>query len=243
MNIIFVGPSISISEAKKHIDAVFLPPVSVGDIVSAAQKNPTSIGIIDGYFDHTPSVWHKEILWALTEGIAVYGSSSMGALRAAELHSFGMKGVGKIFDLFHTGVLEDDDEVALTHLPKEGDYLECSEAMVNIRITLDNAVNNGVISQNECLHLTNMAKIEYYPNRNYPDLLAKSVNSEFCQYKSELLSTWLLDNKINQKKLDAIELLKLINSGISTQKNKFRFNSTKIWESTIIGNIKEKLES
>ena len=44
-----------------------------------------AIGIIDGYFERVPSVWHKEILWAMAEGIHVFGSASMGALRAAEL--------------------------------------------------------------------------------------------------------------------------------------------------------------
>ena len=54
---------------------------------------PGAIGVIDGYFDGVPSVWHKEILWALSQGIRVFGGASMGALRAAELDGFGMTGV------------------------------------------------------------------------------------------------------------------------------------------------------
>ena len=43
---------------------------------------PRAIGIIDGYFQQVPSVWHKEILWAMAQGVHVFGSASMGALRA-----------------------------------------------------------------------------------------------------------------------------------------------------------------
>ena len=78
-------------------------------------------------------------------GIAVFGASSMGALRAAELHEFGMVGVGQIFEMFRDGVLEDDDEVALQHGPEELNYLPVSEPLVNIRATLKHAFEEGVI--------------------------------------------------------------------------------------------------
>ena len=84
----------------------------------ATQNHPTIIGIIDGYFEVTPTVWHKEILWAMAQGIHVYGSASIGALRAAELCSFGMTGVGRIFVAYRDGILTDDDEVAVMHAPK-----------------------------------------------------------------------------------------------------------------------------
>ena len=38
------------------------------------------IGIIDGHFGNVPSVWHKEILFALSKGVEVSGAASMGAL-------------------------------------------------------------------------------------------------------------------------------------------------------------------
>ena len=42
-----------------------------------------------GAFASVPAVRHKEILWALSEGIPVIGAASIGALRAAELTAFG----------------------------------------------------------------------------------------------------------------------------------------------------------
>jgi hypothetical protein len=59
-------------------------------VYQATQSHPAIIGLIDGYFEVTPTVWHKEILWAMAQGIHVHGSASIGALRAAELCSFGM---------------------------------------------------------------------------------------------------------------------------------------------------------
>lgn len=71
---------------RDELDAVFLPPASQGDVYRAAVKRPAAIGIIDGRFHDTPAVWHKEILWALAQGIPVYGSASMGALRGGDGH-------------------------------------------------------------------------------------------------------------------------------------------------------------
>ena len=103
-----------------------------GDVYEAALGRPAIIGIIDGYFEVTPTVWHKEILWAMAQGIHVYGSASIGALRAAELHTFGMVGIGRIFEAYRDGILTDDDEVAVLHGPEELGYPVVTEAMVNI---------------------------------------------------------------------------------------------------------------
>ena len=57
----------------------------------------------------------------MEEGIQVLGASSMGALRAAELHGFGMIGYGTIFEWYRDGLIDGDDEVALWHEPEEGE--------------------------------------------------------------------------------------------------------------------------
>src|SRR5262245_31018092 len=132
---VFTGPTLPVSDARSMLDAVYLPPVQQGDVYRAvAQHRPRALGIIDGYFQHVPSVWHKEILWAMAEGIHVFGSASMGALRAAELAAFGMRGIGRIFAAYRTGVFEpyreggfeDEDEVAIVHGPADGGYASLS---------------------------------------------------------------------------------------------------------------------
>jgi hypothetical protein len=133
---IFVGPTLPAEEIARTQGFICLPPVAQGDLYRAARRRPRAIGIIDGYFSGAPSVWHKEILWAISQGVPVFGSASMGALRASELHTFGMRGVGRIFEAFRDGALEDDDEVAMVHGPADLEYVAASEAMVNIRATL-----------------------------------------------------------------------------------------------------------
>ena len=66
----------------------------------------------------------------------VFGASSMGALRAAELAPFGMDGRRRIFEAFRGGELEDDDEVAVVHADADAGYRPLSDAMVDMRATL-----------------------------------------------------------------------------------------------------------
>src|SRR4051812_38972153 len=144
--VIFVGPSIRLADARATLDAVYLPPVKQGDLVSAITTyEPDVIGILDGEFSHTLSVWHKEILYALDRGIHVYGASSMGALRAAETDRYGMIGVGEVYRMYASGELTDDDEVALTHGTAEQHYRPVSDPLVNIRATLKLAIATGMI--------------------------------------------------------------------------------------------------
>ncbi|MFD0585035.1 TfuA-like protein [Dactylosporangium darangshiense] len=103
-----------------------------------------TVGIVDGYFHQTGSVRHKEILDLLSRDVNVLGAASMGALRAAELDRFGMKGVGSVYADYRDGRLEADDEVTLLHSPAEEGYRALSEPLVGIRATFAYAVEQEV---------------------------------------------------------------------------------------------------
>jgi len=165
--IIFVGPSLPRDEALALLAADYRPPAKAGDVYAATLEKPLAIGIIDGFFEAVPAVWHKEIMCALNQGIHVYGASSMGALRAAELQPFGMKGVGRIFESFASGELEDDDEVALIHAPEVAGYTPFSEPMVNIREGLRRALAQGILSSGSHDLLVRIAKAQFYPERSW----------------------------------------------------------------------------
>jgi hypothetical protein len=204
-SVVFLGPTISQSEAREHIDATFLPPVSQGDILKClSAHSPRSIGIIDGYFQNVPSVWHKEILWAMAQGVHVFGASSMGALRAAELHSFGMKGVGQIFECYRSGVYSRDDEVAIIHAPPEVGYAALSEPLASIRVTFAKARAQGVIDAATCDAMIAAAQAMYFPDRHY-DAILEAVNAPEKAVSD--LRGWLKENKVDQKRLDAIAML------------------------------------
>src|SRR5579863_4138917 len=145
---VFLGPSLNINDAKSIFpDAHYLPPVACGDIIQVMKLGAKKIVIIDGYFENQPSVWHKEILYAISKGAYVYGASSMGALRAAELNVLGMIGVGAIYHKYRTGEIVDDDEVALLHLSEAENFQPCSLPMINIRFTTWQAVELKIIPQ------------------------------------------------------------------------------------------------
>ena len=111
--VVFLGPSLSVDEARCALPARYLGPARCGDVLRARRLHPRAIAIVDGLFARTAAIWHKEILLALDDGISVFGASSMGALRAAELLPFGMVGVGRIFEAYRDG--RTDDSAALRH--------------------------------------------------------------------------------------------------------------------------------
>ena len=99
-------------------DELWLPPAAQGDVLRAViRHHPDQIVLIDGTFYQTLSVWHKEIVFALLEGVTVIGAASIGAIRAAEMWRYGMIGVGEIFARYRDGETEDDSEVVLTYEP------------------------------------------------------------------------------------------------------------------------------
>jgi hypothetical protein len=207
---IFTGPTLAPEEGCAALDAVYLPPVAQGDVYRVGLKRPWAIGIIDGYFEHVPAVWHKEILWAMTQGIHVYGSASMGALRAAELAPFGMEGIGEIFAAYRDGRLEDDDEVAVVHGPAASGYRPMSEAMVNVRYTLAVAAMSGVISAMTRSLLEHITKAMYYPERSYPLVLRQAAEQGLPTADLEALRTWLPQGRVDQKREDALAMLRAI---------------------------------
>src|SRR6478609_8238987 len=60
----------------------------------------------------------------------------MGALRAAELDTMGMLGVGAVYRAFRAGRLTADDEVAVSHAPAELGYRPVTMALVDVRARL-----------------------------------------------------------------------------------------------------------
>jgi len=126
----FLGPSLPAREAKGfHL----LRPARQGDVWRAIALRPKAIALIDGVFESLPSVWHQEILDALDAGIPVIGGASMGALRAAELHTLGMAGAGRIFRWYRDGTVIDDSEVALLHGGAEHGFRSLTVPQVNVR--------------------------------------------------------------------------------------------------------------
>lgn len=131
MILLFAGPSLYGSRLAVPGHVALRPPAIAGDIARAIAERPQAIALVDGLFGTAPSVWHKEILAALDQGIAVVGAASLGALRAAELQPFGMEGVGAVFRACRDGHLVRDDAVLVSHAPAALHYRPLSVALVD----------------------------------------------------------------------------------------------------------------
>ena len=209
--VIFVGPTLSLEEAGEVLDAFYLPPAGQSDVLSAIHRyNPSIIGIIDGVFHQSLAVWHKEILFALSRGIRVFGASSMGALRAAETKRYGMIGVGEVYRRYVDGELEDDDEVALSHTSAESGFRALSEAMVNLRATFQAAAASGVVSWDVHNRLINIAKSMYFPQRTLPNIFRQAEVDGIGRASLDALRAFLVTGFVDIKKEDALLLLETI---------------------------------
>ena len=232
--VIFTGPTLSAAEARSELDADYLPPAEQGDVYRAALSGPHVIGIIDGYFERVPSVWHKEVLWAMSHGTHVFGAASMGALRAAELEAFGMEGVGSIFEAYRDGTLEDDDEVAVIHGSGEFGFRAASEAMVDIRHTLHRAVDAGVLGARTAASVEKVAKAMFYPDRTYQLICARGVQDGLPRAELTDFWKWLPAGRASLKRADALAMLQVIRQrvagGIEPKRVDYWFESSSVWE-------------
>jgi hypothetical protein len=204
--IVFVGPTLPAAEVAARLPgARVAPPVAVGEILAlAGRRGVTQIAIIDGYFERMAAVWHKEILRALERGIAVWGAASMGALRAAELAAFGMRGVGAIYRGFADGTLVADDEVAVAHLPAEYGYRATSDALVNLRHGIARAT---MLSSRTRAALVELARARFYRERSWATLIADARAAGLPRRQLDGLAAW---PKPDQKAADARMLLRRI---------------------------------
>jgi hypothetical protein len=163
----FLGPSLP---APPNGFTVW-PPARQGDVWRALDKGATAIALVDGVFESAPSVWHREILDALGEGVPVVGGASMGALRAAELWSLGMEGSGRIFEWYRSGAVIDDSEVALLHGDAENGYRALTVPQVNVRWSALEAVRRGEMKRRAALELIEASGRIFYQDRTLARVL------------------------------------------------------------------------
>ena len=205
--IIYTGLSISFDEAKSILEAEYKPPIKRGDLFTLLEKEEDIdiIGIIDGLFHQSPAVAHKEILKALDDDITVVGGASMGALRACELYPYGMIGVGNIFEDYKNGVIESDDDVAVS-LDAES-YRPLSDSWINMKYNFNNACKDDVITQEEVDKLLQTSKKIYYPKRSFDYVIKKS---DIDEDRKKSLKEYLKENKFDIKHDDAKAVLEYI---------------------------------
>lgn len=211
--VLFLGPSLPGLHRRSPARIDLRPPAAQGDLLRAVDAGYRLIGLVDGVFGHEPAVWHKEILAALAAGARVLGAASMGALRAAELHPFGMEGVGTIFAAYRDGLLEADDEVALLHGPAELGWPALSEPMVNLRATLARLARRGVIGHGEAARVARVLAARFYPERTRATL-EEALRAEVGPARADTVVGWARRSAVDAKAADAARLVRRLKAAL-----------------------------
>ncbi|MDW8478333.1 TfuA-like protein [Streptomyces scabiei] len=187
---IFVGPTLPQSEPLLREPRIRVcPPVGHGDLFDSAIRDSDTVVIIDGVYHQAPALRHKEILAAMARGVWVIGAASIGALRAAELEPYGMRGIGTIYRRYAWGLLHGDDEVAVGQATGDGaDSL--TWPLVNLRYVLKTAVTRGVLGQERADGLLEALREVYYPQRT-----PAAVRAVCRRYGEEGFGQWLTERR------------------------------------------------
>lgn len=199
---VFAGPTLY----GRMLDKPFvpLPPAAAGDLIRLLHGVPCTVVLVDGLFDERPAVWHKEILVLLAHGFRVVGAGSMGALRAAELRSFGMIGVGDIFSAYAAARITADDEVAVAHATAAHGWKPFTVPQVNVRATLAKAARAGVITVSEACRLRAASAAILFRDRVWTAILDQANFTPQAPFKN-----WLVSGEVDLKRIDAEKALRL----------------------------------
>jgi hypothetical protein len=223
--VVFVGPTLARDEILSRVDAEIRGPAARGDIYIAAKDEPRAVLLIDGNFENVASVFHKEILWALWQGIHVFGSSSIGALRAVELQRFGMIGIGEIFESYKTGRLNEPSEMGWPLL---------TQPLVDIAATLRHAEIRNQLTFGDREALESAAKSVFWKERTWLRVFQEAMSRGWNNQNSDLIFNWLKTNEVSQKKKDAVLLVEHVRSRwaqlAEPYRPSFHFENTASWQ-------------
>lgn len=100
----------------------------------------------------------------------------MGALRASELDTLGMVGIGYCYNQYASGAIDSDDDVAVM---LDSETLEAlSVPLISMNYVFNEALSENIITEDEKDELSGISKATFYPKRNYAQTLSQSSLSD-----------------------------------------------------------------
>lgn len=206
---VYAQLSIEEKQIRQYIKNAFVSgPIKRGDLYQDIDQKFNIVAIVDGRFDQALAVSPSEILDGIRSGLRIYGSSSMGAIRAAELHSFGMIGVGEIYNYISSSSQFRDDFVG--QIFSENNKNLKSYSYIDFFFSAMKLVNDKKIDSSTADLLCLLYSSLYYTERNRLGFLQKLQTEKKC-LKLTRAADIIFNCNYSQKKTDAIELLKRIN--------------------------------
>jgi hypothetical protein len=172
--VLFAGPTLAGFRHRIPATIICNPPAAAGDLARALASGASRIGLIDGVFGDCRSVWHKEILLALSQGVPVLGAASMGALRAAECAAFGMVPVGGISRDYLTGKRTADADVAVLHGPAELAFMPLTVALVDAEDRIAALCRRGRLPVALADRLLSAARALHFTQRTWDTILEQA---------------------------------------------------------------------
>lgn len=242
MKVLFAGPSIY--GCKPDLSSIELrPPAAQGDVTKAVLEGTSAIGLVDGQFETIAAVWHKEILFALSKGVHVLGAASMGALRAAECHQFGMMPIGEIAARYISGELDDDAAVAQVHAPAELGFAPLTETLVDADATIKHLGDTEEITEEEEVELLEAARAIFFKDRTVERIV--STASNIGSSRGITIVDSYLKAHSSPKKRDALALVDSLRSPSYAKKieTSWAFAETAIWTRLLNSKIAELSEN
>lgn len=207
--LLFAGPSSYSIDLSRYSWIVNEGPCKQSDILNhLLSDNFERIIIADGFYKSVPAPWHKEILIAIKEGVEVIGTSSLGALRAAELDKYGMIGFGKVYR-YMKEELRDDSEVALIHELSTSEYRPITLAHVEVIFWIRNCLDLQLITESQAIAIIGISETTFFEKRTkqflsrlittkIPGIDIDSINRHWFSQKVQDLS--LLLEQLNNSK-------------------------------------------
>ena len=168
---VFSGPSTAGSALLEMPEVCPHPPVTHGDLYRLRLEPGDTVLIIDGLYQHEPPVRHKEILSLCASGVRVYGAASIGALRASEMHSLGMPGLGTVFGWYRDGRLNSDADVAVVHGDADIGFRAFTHAMVSILDRCEELQRSRQLDAQAAAAVTHIARSVHFTERSSTALL------------------------------------------------------------------------
>ncbi|MGW1893462.1 TfuA-like protein [Streptomyces sp. NPDC002004] len=187
--------------------------MAAGEVLGWGLGPGDELLVIDGVFPHTRSVRFEELLALLDRGVRVLGAAALGALRAAELEPFGMRGVGRVFADYRDGVLVGDDEVALAHADADLGHRPLTWALVDLRHSVRVAVERGVLDRHTATAVVRAAKGMPFAARRTSTVLATAGRHGADAAKLSAFAEFCRKEPRSIRRLDAVAALRLMAAG------------------------------
>lgn len=237
-NVLFGGPSLFGIDSTILAGVELRPPAQSGDVLAAVMQGVPVIGLVDGLFGNVSSVWHKEILAALNAGVNVLGAASIGALRAAECHTFGMIGIGRIFEDYRDGRRVSDADVAVLHAPAELHYQPLTVALVDVEITLEALLAKGVVSDDDANEIGSAARRLNFRDRTWEEIFRICA---LPKGRRAIMQQTIAASHFSQKARDALELIRALRDRSGSERSGSRILSEPFHRTSVFVRLERRV--